>query len=201
MKPVNRRVFLRMTCAVVSGASLIAMPLQALAQSMQNPDAAKVLAEIDKATFIPQGKGKRLLYVFIDANCPYCHELFIALGPRAGKNGLQVRWVPVAVLAPSSVTKAAAILQAKDRLAALRENELNYGKGPTGQGGGIAPAKDVLPATSAILNANNALLEATKSPGVPTMLYRDKQGNAMLVVGPPDARQLNHILASVGNPG
>jgi hypothetical protein len=41
------------------------------------------------------------------------------------------------------------------------------------------------------------LLEATKSPGVPTMLYRDKQGDAMLVVGPPDAQQLKDILASV----
>lgn len=201
MQSFHRRRLLRMICAVAAGASLIAMPLQTFAQPMQNPNAAKVLAEIDKATFIPQGKGPRLLYVFIDANCPYCHELFIALSSKAGKNGLQVRWVPVAVLAPSSVTKAAAILQANDRLAALRENELNYGKGPTGQGGGIAPAKDVLPATSAILNANNALLGATRSPGVPTLLYRDKQGNAMLVVGPPDAQQLSHILASVGNPG
>jgi len=32
---------------------------------------------------------------------------------------------------------------------------------------------------------------------VPTMLYRDKQGQAMLVVGPPDAQQLKDILASV----
>ncbi|MGC9237868.1 MAG: thioredoxin fold domain-containing protein, partial [Thiomonas sp.] len=114
-----------------------------------------------------------------------------------GKDGLEIRWVPVAVLTPTSVTKGAAILQAPDRLKALQENENTYGKGPTGQGGGIAPATQVLPATSAILNANNALLEATKSPGVPTMLYRDKQGNAMLVVGPPDAQQLKDILASV----
>ncbi|CUA94507.1 thioredoxin fold domain-containing protein [Thiomonas bhubaneswarensis] len=190
---------LRMAFVAALGASFIGLSPLAHAQptQSQNPDAVKVLAEMGKATVITQGKGPRVLNVFIDANCPYCHELFIALQGKAGKDGLQVRWVPVAVLAPSSVTKGAAILQAKDRLAALRDNELNYGKGPTGQGGGITPATHVLPATSAILNANNALLDATRSPGVPTLLYRDKQGQAMLVVGPPDAQQLKDILASV----
>ena len=197
MQTTSRRAMLRATCAAIAGASLIGWVPQVLAQQTENPNAVKVLAEMGKATVITQGKGPRVLNIFIDANCPYCHELFMALGPLAGKNGLQVRWVPVAVLAPSSVTKGAAILQAKDRLAALRENEMNYGKGPTGEGGGIAPATQVLPATSAILNANNALLDATRSPGVPTMLYRDKQGQAMLVVGPPDAEQLKAILASV----
>ncbi len=197
MQTTSRRAMLRATCAAIVGASLIGWVPQVLAQQTENPNAVKMLAEMGKATVITQGKGPRVLNIFIDANCPYCHELFMALGPLAGKNGLQVRWVPVAVLAPSSVTKGAAILQAKDRLTALRENEMNYGKGPTGQGGGIAPATQVLPATSAILNANNALLDATRSPGVPTMLYRDKQGQAMLVVGPPDADQLKAILASV----
>ena len=69
--------------------------------------------------------------------------------------------MPVAVLAPTSVTKGVAILQAPNRLAAFRNNENTYGRGPNGKGGSIVPAAKVSPKTSAILNANNALLEAT----------------------------------------
>lgn len=193
----NRRAVLRTALAAAIGASLIGLAPLAAAQQTQNPDAVRVLGEMGKATVITEGKGPRVLDIFFDANCPYCHELYTALRPEVGKGGLQFRWVPVAILTPTSVTKGAAILQAPDRLKAFHDNENTYGKGPTGQGGGIAPATKVLPATSAILNANNALLEATKSPGVPTMLYRDKAGHAMLVVGPPDAQQLKEILASV----
>ncbi|MGC8508107.1 MAG: thioredoxin fold domain-containing protein [Thiomonas sp.] len=197
MHSIPCRTLLRNVLTAVIGGGFIALSPLASAQQTQNPDAVKVLAEMGKATVITEGKGPRVINIFFDANCPYCHALYLALRPAIGKDGLEIRWVPVAVLTPTSVTKGAAILQAPDRLKALQENENTYGKGPTGQGGGIAPATQVLPATSAILNANNALLEATKSPGVPTMIYRDKQGNAMLVVGPPDAQQLKDILSSV----
>jgi thiol:disulfide interchange protein DsbG len=197
MHSIPRRTLLRKVLTAVIGGGFIALSPLATAQQTQNPNAVKVLAEMGKATVITEGKGPRVINIFFDANCPYCHALYLALRPTIGKDGLEIRWVPVAVLTPTSVTKGAAILQAPDRLKAFQENENTYGKGPTGQGGGIASATQVLPATSAILNANNALLEATKSPGVPTMLYRDKQGNAMLVVGPPDAQQFKDILASV----
>jgi thiol:disulfide interchange protein DsbG len=194
---LDRRMLLRTAFTVITAASVAGLAPWASAQQTQNPEAVKVLAEMGKATVITEGKGPHVLNIFFDANCPYCHELYTALRPKVGKGGLEIRWVPVAVLTPTSVTKGAAILQAPNRLAAFQDNENTYGKGPTGQGGGIVPATKVLPASSAILNANNALLEATKSPGVPTMLYRDKQGQAMLVVGPPDAQQLKDILASL----
>jgi thiol:disulfide interchange protein DsbG len=192
-----RRKLLRTACIAAVGASLLGTAALATAQQTQNPFAVKVLAEMGKATVIPEGSGSRVLYIFFDANCPYCHELYTALRSKVGKGGLELRWVPVAVLTPSSVTKGAAILQAPNRLAAFHENENTYGKGPNGKGGGITPATKVSPTASAILNANNALLEATKSPGVPTLLYRDKQGNAMMMVGPPNPQQLEEILASV----
>ena len=169
----------------------------ATAQQTQNSAATKALADIGKATVITEGKGPHVLYIFFDANCPYCHELYTALGPEAGKDGLEFRWVAVAVLTPTSVTKEAAILQAPNRLAAFRENEHTYGKSPNGKGSCIAPAAEVSPKTSAILNANNALRETTKSPGGATRLYRDKPGEAMMVAGPPNPRQLKAILASV----
>ena len=192
-----RRTLLRAACAAALGASLIGIAPLAIAQQTQNPDAVKVLADMGKATVIAEGKGARVLYIFFDANCPYCHELYTALRSEVGKDGLEFRWVPVAVLTPTSVTKGAAILQAPNRLAAFHENENTYGKGSNGKGGGIAPATKVSPSSSAILNANNGLLEATKSPGVPTLLFRNRQGDAMMMVGPPDSQQLKEILVSV----
>jgi thiol:disulfide interchange protein DsbG len=164
----------------------------------QNTAAARALAEIGKATVITEGSGPRVLTLFFDANCPYCHELYKTLRPDVGKNGLQLRWVPVAVLTPSSLTKGAAMLQAADPLAAFHDNEnsWNFGDSP---GGGIKPAKTVLPATRAKLDANNALLQAAGSFGVPTLLWRNRQGQVMMQVGPPsNAAKLRALLQSIG---
>ncbi len=164
----------------------------------QNTAAARALAEIGKATVITEGSGPRVLTIFFDANCPYCHELYKALRPDVGNNGLQLRWVPVAVLTPSSLTKGAAMLQAADPLAAFHDNENNWNFGDS-PGGGIKPAKTVLPATRAKLDANNALLQAAGSFGVPTLLWRNRQGQVMIQVGPPsNEAKLRALLQSIG---
>jgi thiol:disulfide interchange protein DsbG len=163
----------------------------------QNTAPARALAEIGKATVITEGSGPRVLTIFFDANCPYCHALYKELRPDVGKNGLQVRWVPVAVLTPSSLTKGAAMLQAADPLKAFYDNENNWNFGDS-PGGGITPAKDVLPATRAKLDANNALLQAAGSFGVPTLLWRNTQGQVMMQVGPPrDGKDLRALLQSI----
>lgn len=167
----------------------------ARAQTASGP--ARALSEIGRATVIIEGSGPRVLTIFFDANCPYCHALYKALRPDVGKNGLQLRWVPVAILTPSSLTKAAAMLQAADPLQAFHENEDNWNFGDS-PGGGITPAKDVLPLTRAKLDANNALLQTAGSFGVPTLLWRNAQGRVMMQVGPPkDAQALRALLRSL----
>ncbi|MDE1979036.1 MAG: thioredoxin fold domain-containing protein, partial [Betaproteobacteria bacterium] len=116
---LNRRAALRTAFAAVVAASVMGLAPFASAQQTQNPDAVKVLGEMGKATIITEGHGPRVIYIFFDANCPYCHELYTNLRPKVGKDGLEIRWVPVAVLTPTSVTKGAAILQAPDRLKAF----------------------------------------------------------------------------------
>ena len=198
----QRRTLLRATLPAIAAAGtgllgFTSLAPRAAAQDASNPVAEKVLGEMGKAVTIDEGRGKRVLYIFFDANCPYCHLVYTELRSKVGKDDLQFRWVPCAVLTPTSVTRGAAILQAPNRLAAFQANENGYGKGADPQAGGITPAAKVDPATAAILNANNALLDATKSPGVPTLLWRDKKGHALLLVGPPDAKQLEDILRSV----
>lgn len=189
---MQRRHILSLLAAPVLGA--LAAPL-ALAQ--RSTAAQRALADIGKATVIVEGSGPRVLTIFFDPNCPYCHALYKELRPEVGRNGLQLRWVPVAILTPSSLTKAAAMLQAADPLQAFHDNEDNWNFGDS-PGGGITPANDMLPATRARIEANNALLRSAGSFGVPTLLWRNTQGKVMMQVGPPgEGKALQNLLRSI----
>jgi len=130
-----------------------------------------------------------VLYVFFDANCWYCHLTWKALRPYVGA-GLQVRWVPVAYQKDSSVTKAAAIMLAKDRAAALRENETRYRA--ESYDGGIAPVK----ASKAIetrLEENGRLMDRFGVSGTPGLVWRDEKGRVQVKIGMPRLSQIPGI--------
>lgn len=98
-----------------------------------------------------EGTGGPLITAYIDANCAYCNQLWRNLRNHIGAGQVRVRWVPVAVIAPSSMTKAATIMQSADPLQVLTEH------GVTG-----APVRESRPtdATTQRIEANNAMLRA-----------------------------------------
>jgi thiol:disulfide interchange protein DsbG len=69
-----------------------------------------LLDNIGPATWVAEGKGTRVVYTFFDPDCPYCHKLYDALHPLGPKQYLKLRWIPVGMLADTSLDKAAAIL-------------------------------------------------------------------------------------------
>ncbi len=142
--------------------------------------AEEVLADLPKATWIAEGKGQRVVYIFLDANCPSCALLYRNLRTLIEPLDLQIRWVPVAVVGPTSLGKAAAILQAKDRLAALRLNEEEY-QGESYSGG----IEEDIPTveTEKILAVNNRLFNRLDIPVVPTMLFEDRNWNTVIIQG------------------
>jgi len=84
---------------------------------------------------------KSTLYMFYDANCPFCHLAWLALQPYR-KAGLEVRWIPVAYLKPDSRDKAAAILSApsseqaallKASMEAFGTNTTDFSKSPSAE--------------------------------------------------------------------
>ena len=94
------------------------------------PDLGRLFQQLEKSSYVAEGPGadaKTSLYVFVDANCPYCHSAWLALQPYE-KAGLQVRWIPVATLGPTSMPKAIEVIAARDKLAAFRAMEVNHGK-------------------------------------------------------------------------
>ncbi|OZB71633.1 MAG: thiol:disulfide interchange protein DsbG, partial [Lysobacterales bacterium 13-68-4] len=65
---------------------------------------AATWASLEKSTWIAEGspKASRIVYVFNDTECPYCHRLWAAIQPKLAKGEVQVRYVMVAVIAPKS---------------------------------------------------------------------------------------------------
>jgi len=130
-----------------------------------------LFAQLEKADAVVEGarSAQHLVYVFFDANCFYCHLTWKAVQPYE-KAGLQVRWVPVAYQQPSSVGRAAAIMQAPDRVAALRANETRYDAAKFD--GGITPLRNVPDALAAQFRANTELMRAFGAPGTPLMVWK-----------------------------
>ena len=129
------------------------------------------------------------LYVFFDANCWYCHLTWKAL-QYYERAGLQVRWIPVAYQKDSSFGRAAAIMSAADRAAAMRENETGYRV--ESYDGAIAPAavpKDL----KAQLVANTMLMQQMGAPGTPLLAWKDAKGAVRTKVGMPRLSQLPAI--------
>ena len=151
---------------------------------------AKVWSQLGQSHWIAQGNGARVLYVIFDPNCPYCHVLIDELQPLIKPMHLQVRYLLVGFLDPgSSQEKAAYILQAKDPLAAILENEK---KSNMEHFGGVP---EVLPdaRSEKILKDNLALLTSIGQKIVPTMIYPEKDGSYQVVqkaLGPNSLRDV-----------
>ena len=170
----------------IACAALAASP--ALAQR----DYTALYATLEKADAVVEGakQPRRVLYVFWDANCWYCHLTWKALQPYE-KAGLQVRWVPVAYQKDSSAALAAAVMGARDRVAALRENETRYRA--KSYDGGIKAAVQV-PADLAIqLEDNMTLMGRFGMSGTPALVWKDAAGRVQTHLGLPPLSKLPAI--------
>ncbi len=161
-------------------------------QYASKPEYRTLFLELEKAEVITEGAkdAKSVLYVFFDPNCFYCNLTWKALQPYE-KAGLQVRWVPVSYQKPSSVGRAAAIMEAPDRAAALRENEVNYDKPHFD--GGIKPMDKPQAPLTAQLQANTQLMRKFGVPATPLLVWKDNNGNVQLKPGVPRLSQLPGI--------
>ena len=166
--------------------ALFVSPLEAAAPADND------LAALEKADVLVEGPAtpKQTVYVFFDPNCLYCNLTWKALQPYE-RQGLQVRWVPVAYQKETSATRVAAIFGAKDRLAAFRENERHYRE--ASYDGGIRPARAVMPELAAALNANLKLMQRFGAPGTPALVWRDGRGSVRVKVGRPSTAELQAI--------
>jgi len=170
---------------------LLAVPAARAAAPAADP--AALFAALQAAPAVvegaPEGKATSVLYVFFDANCWYCHLTWKAVQGYE-RAGLQVRWVPVAYQKDSSYGRAAAILSARDAVAAFRRNETGYRA--ASYDGGIAPAR-VSAELRKTLDANTALMKRFGVPATPGIVWREgdkTRGKVRVSAGVPREAEL-----------
>jgi thiol:disulfide interchange protein DsbG len=156
-------------------------------QYIVKTDLKPVYADLAKSSFVAEhgpGAVQRIIYVLFDPNCPYCSVAWKALRPYIGA-GLEVRWVPVAYLQSDSAPKAAAILGAKDPLAALKSNEESFDA--KAHEGGIPAAASVPDAVAGVLKHNEELMGRLGSSATPTFVWigADKEIQTQAGLPPP----------------
>ncbi|MBP0623340.1 thiol:disulfide interchange protein DsbG [Cupriavidus consociatus] len=161
-------------------------------QFLPKPDFSSTFAEVEKSSYVVEGTvkaPKRILYVFTDAECPYCHLAWKALQPYEAA-GLQVRWVLVAVIKPSSLPKAIEILAADDRTGTFRALEQSQGK-PWRPSHGIDDR--TRQSIVANLQRNQALMERLQFGGTPGFVWKDEKGEIRRQPGLPRLAELPSI--------
>jgi thiol:disulfide interchange protein DsbG len=158
------------------------------------PDYDKYWSRLEKMETINEGaKGsdvKTVIFAFMDPNCVFCHFAHKALQHYA-KVGLQIRWVPVAILGGDSAGKAAALMTAKDPLAAWEDHGRNWN--PQTHKGGVAPLASVSLQVRKSLDDNVALMAELGINGTPGILYKDAQGRVQKTDGMPNLNDLPSI--------
>lgn len=157
-----------------------------------------LLMQAQSAHWIAEGHGDRRVYVIFDPNCPYCHKVYQEA--QRHLKGFQFRWIPVAILTSSSRGKAAALLMARDKVAALRTNEEHFVRA-RGELGGIAPLRNIPASIRARLQDNLDLLQASGAPVVPKLLFVGRQGRTHLVEGALSSADFSDMLHDVGPGG
>ncbi len=160
------------------------------------PDLGVLFSQLEKSTYVTEGavsSAKATVYVFVDANCPYCHSAWLAFQPYE-KAGLQVRWIPVATLGPTSMPKAIEVMVAADKLAAFRAMEANHGKAWTASAQSSEAAQ---PGTAAAIRRNGELMQRFGIAGTPGLIWKDKQGKVQIRSGMP---RLSEFPAITGLP-
>lgn len=171
------------------GHDLSAAPLKRL---VSGPKYQKAWQRLKDSTWVADGSNNapRVIYMFTDANCPYCHKLWKAARPWVKAGKLQIRHVLVGILRPSSLPKAAAILSSDDPGAALARDERNY------DAGGVKPMSRVPADVAAKIKANNQLMKSLGLVATPAIFYRDARGQIAVKQGVPQGQELIDIMGS-----
>ena len=156
------------------------------------PDTTALYQALEKASYVVEGtikNPKSVLYIFVDANCPFCHYTWKALQAYE-KAGLQARWILVATLGPTSMPKAIEVMASSDKTAGFRKMEDNHGKAWTASPQASETAK---PELAEQIRKNGELMEAFGISGTPGIVWKDRQGKVNVKAGMPRLSEIPQI--------
>jgi thiol:disulfide interchange protein DsbG len=142
------------------------------------------------ANWVRDGKpdAPRIVYVFTDPNCPYCHDFWVAARPWVKSGKVQIRNLLVGVISEDNPNKVASILGAADPSAALTKNEETFSQG------GIEPASSISPAIQDQIDANQMLMLSLGFRGTPGIVALGADGKLIKFNGLPRDGNLEALL-------
>lgn len=115
----------------------------------------------------------RTVYVFFDAQCSHCGELWVAARPL--KSQARFIWIPVGLLNAASTSQGATLLAASDPAAAMDQHEASM----MSRGGGIS-ANTSADAQKALVAKNTELLTRFGFTSIPTIVANNAQTGALV---------------------
>lgn len=139
--------------------------------------------------------GDRTLYIFADADCVYCHALFLDIAQFKDafeQASVRVRWIMVGTQSRESAQRGAAILA--QGLSGLEQNSLEYDNARSR--GGVAPLADRRFLEQVEANTRLLMQSSAQSKATPTLIWRSSRG-PQLAVGAPTQQALRAILDDI----
>jgi len=160
------------------GEDLSEAPLQKL---VYEPMTKELWNQMENSTWIADGAktAPKVIYLFSDANCPYCNIFWEQARPWVKSGKVQLRHIMVGVIREDSAAKAATLLADANPELALQKHE-QAGKSSTLKAMGTIP-KDI----QAKLDANMKLMDDMGLSATPSIFYKDANGHLQQQQGAP----------------
>lgn len=134
---------------------------------------AKVLAQ-DPHLVSEGAEGAPEIYVFADPNCIFCHKFWQQTRGWVAAGKVQLHWIMVGFLKPSSAGYSAAIINAEDRAGALGAFKESFGQ--SGKANGIAELDPIPADLKAALEKHSQWMAELDFSGTPGLLFRGADG-------------------------
>lgn len=157
-----------------------------------------ILTAAEKTSWFEQGNpnAKHELYVIAEPNCSACHYLYQSIRPYIGNGTLKVRWIMVAFLKPSSLSKAATIISSRNPANALDNDESNFNAAT--ETGGIVPADNIYSDAKAAILENTTFMRNSGFKRTPIIIFKSTARGAEILRGAPQQNQWLDLLPFIG---
>ena len=136
---------------------------------------------LEDSTWIQDGKtdAPRIVYVFSDPNCTYCHKFWQSARPWVEAGKVQLRHIQVGVIREESCAQVATLLMSKNPAAVFNDINVNRGKKR------LKPAENIPLEIAEKIDFHQSLMGKYGFFSTPSIAWRDSKGNFQSAQGMP----------------
>ncbi|SEJ02243.1 thiol:disulfide interchange protein DsbG [Pseudomonas sp. NFR16] len=169
------------------GEDLSEAPLQKL---VYEPMTKAMWTRMENSAWIEDGAktAPKVIYLFSDANCPYCNMFWEQARPWVKSGKVQLRHIMVGVIREDSAAKAAALMADANPEMALQKHE------QAGKSSSLKPLQTIPKDIQAKLDGNMKLMEDMGLSATPSIFYKDESGHLQQQQGAPRPDVLAKIM-------